>query len=137
MISRKSSKPQILVIDDDPSATELFQIFLSPREFTVLTANSGDRGIEIMQEDSPDLVLLDLLMPGIDGWQVCSKIRQFSKVPIIIISVIPSSNAITKALNLGADDYLPKPVSPTMLKASIKNLLRRARSEKDTRLQLA
>lgn len=128
--SNNHKKAKILIIDDDPSATELFRILLAPTGYNVLTTNSGEKGIELSRHFAPDLIILDLLMPRLDGWQVCSEIRQFSKVPIIIISVIDSSEVITKALNLGADEYLPKPVSPNMLTASINNLLRRAYSEK-------
>jgi len=132
---KNSIKPKILVIDDDLSTTELFQILLAPTDYEVLTTNSGKEGIELAQHTSPDLIFLDLLMPNMDGWQVCSEIRKFSKTPIIIISVIASSEIITDILNLGADDYLTKPFSPKILYAHINNLLRRANAEKEIRSQ--
>ncbi|OQY27824.1 MAG: hypothetical protein B6I38_09740 [Anaerolineaceae bacterium 4572_5.1] len=137
MDTSNKHKPKILVIDDDYTATELFRILLEPANYTVLTANSGEQGLELIQQSAPDLVILDLLMPGMDGWQTCTEIRKFSHIPIIIISVITASDVIAKALNLGADEYLPKPVSPNMLIASINNLLRRANSEKLTRSKSA
>ena len=130
-----SIKPRILVIDDDVYTTELFQILLAPTDYELLTTNSGKEGIELAQNASPDLIFLDLLMPNMDGWQVCSEIRKFSKIPIIIISVIASSEIITDILNLGADDYLSKPFSPKILYAHINNLLRRANTEKLFRSQ--
>jgi len=134
--TKSSRKFKILIIDDDSSTTELFQILLAPMDYDVLTANSGEKGLELTRHASPDLIILDLLMPRMDGWQVCSEIRKFSEIPIIIISVIASSEVITKVLNLGADEYIPKPVSPNMLTAHINNLLRRANAEKITRSQL-
>ncbi|MBS1249141.1 MAG: Alkaline phosphatase synthesis transcriptional regulatory protein PhoP [Chloroflexi bacterium] len=118
MVKLPNGSPKILVIDDDPSAIELFQILLAMTDYDVLTASSGKEGIELARRLKPDLIILDLLMPRMDGLQVCSEIREFSKIPIIIISVIASSEVITKALNLGADEYLTKPVSPNMLTAT-------------------
>jgi DNA-binding response OmpR family regulator len=127
-------QPTILVIDDDPSALELIKVLLTPLNYRVVLANSGHEGMQLIKQISPDLILLDLLMPGMDGWQVCSEIRKFSLVPIIIISVIDSSEVITNTLNNGADGYLTKPVSTNGLTALIDNLLRRAETEKNAQL---
>ena len=124
------SKPRILIIDDDPAATELFKILLASADYDVTTTYSGEKGIELIHQNPPDLIILDLLMPDMDGWQVCSGIRKFSNVPIIIISVITSPKVIAKVLNLGADEYLTKPVSVNILIACVENLIRRANTEK-------
>jgi DNA-binding response OmpR family regulator len=126
---KHNAKPKILIIDDDPSALELFQILLTPNYY-VLTASSGQEGLRLIKQSSPDLILLDLLMPGMDGWQVCGEIRKFSEIPIIIISVIDSSEVISNILNLGADVFMNKPVSSSRLIAHINTLIRRASTEK-------
>lgn len=130
----KDIKPKILVIDDDPSALELIKALLTPLNYYVLPASSGQEGLDIMKHIDPDLVLLDLLMPGMDGWQVCSEIRNFSSIPIIIISVIDSSEVITGILNNGADGYLTKPFSTRRLTSLIDNLIRRSNTEKIAQL---
>lgn len=127
-ISRAKSK--ILIIDDDPTVTELFQVLLTSQGHDVIVTQSGKKGVEIACENLPDVIILDLLMPGMNGWQVCAEIRKFSNVPIIIISVVTSPEAIADILNLGADEYLVKPVSGKMLTAAIENLVRRANTEK-------
>jgi len=121
--------PTILVIDDDPSATSLFKKILTPKDYHVITTNSSQEGLEITGRVMLDLIILDLLMPKIDGWQLCKKIRQMTRTPILIISAIESSEIITKTLDLGADDYLVKPVSSFTLLAHVRNLVRRHQTE--------
>lgn len=118
----------ILVIDDDPAMTELLKILLQSLCASVLTAFNGQQGIALCQKEKPDVVILDLMMPDPDGWQVCKTIRQFSQVPILILSALDNPGLIAKALDAGADDYLIKPVSSSMLIAHIQNLLRRSRA---------
>ncbi|RLD05304.1 MAG: hypothetical protein DRI56_09920 [Chloroflexota bacterium] len=125
-----SLKSKILIIDDDPTATELLEVLLASSDYHVITTYSGEKGLEIIHQNPPDLIILDLLMPGMDGWQTCLEIRKFSNIPIIIISVITSPEIIAKTLNLGADEYLTKPVSVSMLTACVENLIRRANTEK-------
>jgi DNA-binding response OmpR family regulator len=121
--------PTILVIDDDPSATSLFKKILTPKDYHVITTNSSREGLEITGRVMLDLIILDLLMPEMDGWQLCKKIRELTRTPILIISAIESSEIITKTLDLGADDYLVKPVSSFTLLAHVRNLVRRHQTE--------
>ncbi len=121
--------PTILVIDDDPSATSLFKKILTPKDYHVITTNSSQEGLEITGRVMLDLIILDLLMPEMDGWQLCKKIRELTRTPILIISAIESSEIITKTLDLGADDYLVKPVSSFTLLAHVRNLVRRHQTE--------
>lgn len=116
---------KILVIDDDPAMTDIMRLMLEPTEAKVITAHSGDFGIEKLKTENPDIVLLDLMMSGMDGWQVCEKIREISRVPIMILSVLDNPGLVARALDMGADDYLIKPVKSTTLIAHINNLTRR------------
>lgn len=116
---------RILVIDDDPAMTELLRILLEPASSYLFTANSGKEGIEIIQSQGPDVVILDLMMPDMNGKQVCEAVRKFSNVPILILSALDSPGMVADALNAGADDYLIKPVSSSVLIAHLKKLQRR------------
>ena len=121
--------PTILVIDNDPSTSAVFKRLLESKDYNVLTTNSSRESIDIVQRVMLDLIILDLLMPEMDGWQLCKAIREMTRTPILIISAIESSEIITKTLNLGADDYLVKPVSSFTLLAHVKNLVRRHKTE--------
>ena len=117
---------KVLAIDDDHALTELLTVLLKTHGFNVLTANSGEDGVEITRKDSPDVIILDLMMPGMDGWQVLNQIRKFSTVPIVVFSVLDSPGMVAKALDAGADDYLVKPVPSGVLIALLNKLTRRA-----------
>jgi len=119
----------ILVIDNDPSTSAVFKKLLESKGYQVLTSNSGRESLEIVQRVMLDLIILDLLMPEMDGWQLCKAIREMTRTPILIISAIESPEIITKTLDLGADDYLVKPISSYTLLAHIKNLVRRHKTE--------
>ncbi len=116
---------KILVIDDDPAMTELVKILLTSADHEVMTTNSGRDGVAIVKSESPDVILLDLMMPEMDGWQVCKSIRKFSETPIIILSALDNPGMVAKALDSGADDYIIKPVPSGVLIAHINNLARR------------
>lgn len=116
---------KILVIDDDPAMTDLLVLLLQPTSSVVSTANSGQEGVKLAQTENPDIILLDLMMPEMDGWQVCKAVRQFSNVPILILSALNNPGMIAAALDIGADDYLIKPVPSSVLIAHINNLARR------------
>ncbi|MGD0708731.1 MAG: response regulator [Anaerolineaceae bacterium] len=120
---------KILVIDDDPAMTELLKLLLEPTQAELLTSNSGEEGIRLVKEQSPDIVVLDLMMPKVDGWQVCKAIREFSSMPILVLSALDSPGVVATALDAGADDYLIKPVPSGVLIAHINNLLKRKRPE--------
>lgn len=118
---------KILVIDDDPAMTELLKLILQSSTSIVYTANSGAEGIASVKLHQPDVIILDLMMPEIDGWKVCQTIRQTSQVPILIVSALDNPGLVAKALDAGADDYLVKPVPTGVLVAHLNTLMRRAR----------
>ena len=120
---------KVLIIDDDIDMTDVLKLVLEGADFEVLTANSSSQGVAMARQAKPDAILLDLLMPGMDGWQVCKAIRQFSPVPIMILSVYNKPGILEQALDAGADDYLVKPVPSNVLIAHINGLARRARAE--------
>lgn len=125
---------KVLCIDDDVDLTEFFSEIMKQHWIDALIANDGATGIDLIRSESPDLVLLDLMMPGMDGWAACTEIRTFSKVPIIIVSALDRPGMVVKALDAGADDYLIKPISGTVLIAHIHNLIRRAYAERQKTL---
>jgi two-component system KDP operon response regulator KdpE len=118
---------KILVIDDDPAMTDLLKLLLEPASSEVMTANAGPEGIALVKIQQPDVIILDLMMPDMNGWQVCKAVREFSKVPILILSALDSPGLVAAALDAGADDYLIKPVPSSVLVAHIHNLVRRTR----------
>ncbi len=119
---------KILVIDDDPAMTELLSTLLRTIPAQVIAANSGQEGVDQTEKEKPDIVILDLMMPEMDGWQVCKHIREFSSIPILILSALDHPGMVATALDAGADDYLIKPVSSSMLIARINTLLRRSKA---------
>ncbi len=116
---------RLLLIDDDPMITEPLERQLSLAGYEVLVAHDGRSGLELAQSKRPDLVVLDVMMPEIDGWEVCQKLRQSSVVPILMLTALGEEVDRILGLELGADDYLTKPFSIRELKARIKALLRR------------
>jgi DNA-binding response OmpR family regulator len=121
---------RVLVIDDDPAMTELLKIVLTSYEMDVHIENDGQSGFDYVQEFEPDIIVLDLLMPDIDGWSICKRIKQQFRIPILILSAIDTPVKIAEALDAGADDYLVKPVTSSSLIAHIQNLIRRSNGEK-------
>ncbi len=116
---------KILVIDDDAAVTDLLALLLKSQGFEVsVTNNSGD-GLNMIRETPPDLVVLDLMMPEVDGWEVCRAVRSFSKVPIIVLSALNDPSMIASVLDAGADDYLTKPTPSRVLVAHINRLVKR------------
>ena len=118
---------KIVVIDDDPATTDLLRMMLEPLSAEIKHAESGPRGIQLVRNENPDLVILDLMMPEINGWHVCRVVREFSRVPILILSALDIPSLVAAALDAGADDYLIKPVSANLLLAQVNKLLRRNR----------
>ena len=116
---------KILVIDDDTAITELMSMLLKTFGFEVLTTNIGAEGIRLAKETNPNVILLDLMMPDLDGWEVCKAIRQTSEVPILVLSAINDPRMVASVLDAGADDFLVKPVPSGVLVANIKKLIRR------------
>jgi two-component system KDP operon response regulator KdpE len=117
---------KVLVIDDDVLLVRLIEHNLSRIEIEVLKAYTGYGGIAMLRRQQPDLVILDIVLPDIDGWEVLQRIRQISKVPIIMMTIKESEDDIVQALNHGADDYCTKPVGMAELAARVQAIFRRA-----------
>jgi DNA-binding response OmpR family regulator len=117
---------RVLIVDEDVDMTEVLTMILREAGFDVLATNSSFAGVEASKSWHPDVVVLDLIMPGMDGWEVCRKIRETSQVPILVLSVIKKPEMIARALDEGADDHLVKPVPSGVLIAHLNNLARRA-----------
>lgn len=122
---------RVLVVDDDKEMTDLLKLILEPSLFEVYVAHSGKEGLETARKVKPDVMVMDLLMPDMDGWQVCREMRKFSRMPILVLSAINKPGMAARALDEGADDYLPKPITSSVLIAHLKKLARRARAEQD------
>jgi DNA-binding response OmpR family regulator len=120
---------KILTIDDDPAITDLISLLLRSYGLDVIVANDGEHGLELANTQNPDLIIVDLTMPGMDGWQICKTIRKDNKVPIIVLSALDDPSVISTVLDAGADDYMVKPVPSSILIAHINNLTRRAHVE--------
>jgi DNA-binding response OmpR family regulator len=120
---------KILVADDDRDLLDLVGFSLGQAGFLVIKATDGVAAQRIFAEESPDLVILDINMPGATGFDVCRAIRQNSRVPVMMLTVRGEETDLVRALDLGADDYLTKPFSPRTLLARVKALLRRAGME--------
>jgi DNA-binding response OmpR family regulator len=115
---------KVLVIDDDAAITDLMGMLLKTHGFEAITTTSGAEGIQLAEEKKPNIILLDLMMPDVDGWQVCKSIRAFSNVPILILSAINDPRMVASVLDLGADDFLVKPVPSGVLVAHIRKMVR-------------
>lgn len=118
--------PRILTVDDDPSVCKLVKVNLENRGFIVDDVSGGTEAIRYLKQAQPDVVILDLVMPDIDGIDVCIWIRAQSDVPVIVLSACDEEDLMIRALNAGADDYVTKPFSPTILIARLQAVLRRA-----------
>lgn len=116
---------EVLLIDDDPDLALMLRTLLKGQDFQICAEFNGEDGIEACNKARPDVVILDLLMPGMDGWEVCEKIREFSDVPILILSALGSPGSVARALDAGADDYLIKPVHASLLASRLRTLVRR------------
>jgi DNA-binding response OmpR family regulator len=126
---------KILVIDDDLAITELMSMLLKTHGFDVISTNSGAEGVHLVECKNPNVVLLDLMMPDLDGWQVSKAIRAFSNVPILILSAINDPGMVASILDSGADDFLVKPVPSSVLVAHIKKMVRQAGPVKEVSLK--
>jgi len=118
-------KSRVLFIDDDLDLSELIKLMLTKMKFEVETANNGLEGLKIAYGFRPDVIVLDVMMPDMDGWQTCKRFREMTDVPIIMLTALGSQDEVIKGLNLGADDYLVKPITADELAARIKAVLRR------------
>lgn len=115
----------LLIIDDDKKLNELLKNFLADFGYRVISAVHPEKGLALIQKQAPDLVILDIMLPDINGFEVCKRIRQFSTVPVIMLTARGDLMDKVVGLELGADDYLPKPFEPRELVARIQSVLRR------------
>lgn len=134
-VSSASSGP-ILIIEDDKKTASLVALYLEREGFQLRIAYDGQQGLEMARQYSPSLVILDLMLPVIDGWEVCRQLRKSSEVPIIMLTARDEEVDLISGLTLGADDYVAKPFSPRELVARVKAVLRRGRlrSQKENKL---
>jgi len=116
---------KIIVIDDDTAVTDLMSVLLKTYGFEVRATNNSVEGLNLVREEEFDLVILDLMMPEMDGWEVCKEVRTFSQVPIIVLSALNDPSMVASVLDAGADDYLTKPTPSRVLVAHINRLTRR------------
>lgn len=119
-----STGPHILVIDDEPQILRALRTILTARQFRVSTANRGEEGLALIATGAPDLVILDMSLPDMDGLEVCRRLREWSQVPVVVLSVRDSERDKVAALDHGADDYLTKPFGIDELLARIRVALR-------------
>ena len=119
------AEPRILLVDDDPNIRQLLNIYLTKEGYQVEMAERGDTAVAMFKQNPPNLMLLDVMLPGMDGWQVCREVRKVSNIPIIMLTAKDETFDKVLGLELGADDYIVKPVEMKELVARIKAVLRR------------
>ncbi len=117
---------KILVVDDERNIVELIRLYMEKEGFETICAYTGDEALSKFREEKPDLIVLDLMLPGTDGWQVCREIRKTSSVPIIMLTAKSETFDKVLGLELGADDYITKPFEAKELLARVKAVLRRS-----------
>ncbi|MBP3636422.1 MAG: response regulator transcription factor [Clostridia bacterium] len=124
-------KPYILLVDDDPNISRLVKLYLEKEGFEVKTADRGDDALAQFRKLPPDLMLLDVMLPGMDGWQVLKAVRKTSSIPIIMLTAKDETFDKVLGLELGADDYITKPFDTKELVARVKAVLRRTQGSDD------
>lgn len=134
MTASAAARPKVLVVEDEEPLLFTLAHSLKREGYAVVTASRGDDGLKLAREQHPDLILLDVMLPGIDGIQVCRMLRRDSDVPIIMLTALGGESDRVAGLDTGADDYLPKPFGMRELMARVRALLRRSvgRSQPDT-----
>lgn len=125
----RTGKPRILVIDDEEAIVSIIKDALIEEGMEVLGVTDAEQGLRAFYEFQPDLVVLDIMMPGCDGWELCRRLRQVSTLPVLMLTARTDGTDLVRGLNLGADDYVTKPFSLEVLRARIEALLRRATPE--------
>ena len=118
-------KVRILVVDDEPKYVWTTQVVLEAKGYEVLVARDGHTAVELAASERPDLIILDIKMPDMDGYEVCWRIREFSTVPIIMLTALAEDANKVEGLDVGADDYVIKPFSADELLARVRSILRR------------
>lgn len=118
---------KILLVDDEERMLRLLHLFLSPRGYFCMKATSGLEALKLIEQKEFDIILLDVMMPSMDGWDTCYQIRQISNVPIIMLTARNQNYDMVKGLTMGADDYITKPFDEHVLVARIEAILRRTK----------
>ena len=127
---------RILVVDDDLALAEMIGIVLGSEGFDVATCSDGAQALDVFQQENPDLILLDVMLPGMDGIEICTRIRKESDVPIVMLTARTDTADVVAGLEAGADDYVPKPFKPKELVARVRARLRGREEAVDERLVL-
>lgn len=122
---------KVLVVDDDKNICELLKLYLVKEGFETYFAYDGSEAVTSAKENEPDIIILDVMMPVINGWEACKLIRQFTDVPIIMLTALDTTENKVQGLNIGADDYIVKPFEPVEVVARINAHLRRAEKSSD------
>ncbi|TME01433.1 MAG: response regulator transcription factor [Chloroflexi bacterium] len=120
---------KILIIEDEANIVQLIRLYLEQANFTVISASDGVSGLELHAREHPDLVILDLMLPALDGMEVCRRIRAWASTPILMLTARSGEDDRIAGLELGADDYLVKPFSPREVVSRVKAILRRSSGE--------
>ncbi len=123
---------KILLVDDEPLYLRLLRVNLEAEGYEIVTAKNGEEALEIISQSMPNLIIMDIMMPKMDGIAASTRIRQFSNVPIIMLTALTEEQDRVKGLNLGADDYVSKPFSATELVARVKAVLRRTQDRPES-----
>jgi two-component system KDP operon response regulator KdpE len=127
MVLSDEKKHKLLIVDDDQALLRALQLYFDRHGYRVIQAKKGSEGLRMLYQSHPDLVCLDVMMPGINGWEVLKRIREMTDVPVIMLTARGAENERVKGLKLGADDYVSKPFSMRELEARIEAVLRRSR----------
>ena len=125
------AEQKVMIVDDDKNICELLRLYFEKEGFKTVIANDGQTAIDISKTEKPDLILLDIMMPGLDGWQVLREVRKYSEVPIIMLSAKGETFDKVLGLELGADDYIVKPFDSKEVVARVKAVLRRSSGAKE------
>ena len=123
---------KVLIADDDAHISELIKVYFENDGFTAVVADNGKKAVELFKSEAPSIVILDVMMPEMDGWQVCREIRRVSNIPIIMLTAKGETFDKVLGLELGADDYMVKPFDPKELIARVKAVLRRSDTKEAT-----
>ena len=126
------AEQKVMIVDDDKNICELLRLYFEKEGFKTAIANDGQTALDISKTEKPDLILLDIMMPGLDGWQVLREIRKYSEVPIIMLSAKGETFDKVLGLELGADDYIVKPFDSKEVVARVKAVLRRSSGTKES-----
>ncbi len=126
---------RIMIVEDEPRYLRVLKLNLEENNYEIIPAQNGSEALNLFIEKSPDLILLDLMMPGMDGYEVCRRIREFSEVPIIMLTALNETGDKVKGLDIGADDYITKPFSARELLARVRAALRRGQLGEKTQVE--